>query len=67
MKNSTNIKIPKKFHSMIDEMYEDQDGYWCHVANGYYASGMDGYDVCHTIHEDDIPEFLRQIKLIKPL
>lgn len=67
MKNETKIRVPKKYHKMIQEIYHDSDGYWCYTAEGYYAAGMDGYDVCHTIHEDTVIELLEQIRQIKPV
>jgi len=64
MKNSTNIKIAKKYEDMIREIYCDEDGYWVCLNKGYYAAGVDFE--CHTIHEDEQKEVIRQIRLIKP-
>jgi len=63
MKNETSIKVPKKYHKMIEEIYHDSDGYWCHTEKGYYAAGMD--NECHTIHEDTHAYVLAQIRQIK--
>ena len=64
MNNETNIKLPKKYYTMIDEMYKDEDGYWVYTSKGYYAAGMD--KDCHTIHEDRQTELLQQIRRIEP-
>ena len=64
MINNTNIKVPKKYHHMIDEIYQDEDGYWCETAKGYQAASVDRE--CHTIHEDTQKEILFHIKYIKP-
>jgi hypothetical protein len=64
MKNSTTIKVPKKYHKMIQQIYHDSDGYWVYTEKGYYATGID--KECHTIHEDTHQEILRQIRMIKP-
>jgi len=65
MKNGTYISVPKKYHKMIKEIYKDQDGYWVCLAAGYYASGTDGYDAAHVIHEDYTKDVLKQIRLIR--
>jgi len=67
MKNSTNIKIAKKYEPMVKEIYHDSDGYWVYTAEGYYAAGMGCCDECHTIHEDTVKELLWQIRQIKKL
>lgn len=67
MKNTTNVKVPKKYQNRIVELYHDEDGYWCYMEAGYYAGGMGSYDECHTIHEDTVSELLYQIRRIMPL
>jgi hypothetical protein len=49
---------------MIDELYQDSDGYWVYTADGFYASGID--EECHTISQDTQKEVLEQIRMIKP-
>ena len=66
MKNDTNIKVPKKYHHMIEEIYQDSDGYWAVTSEGYYAAGTDPCPGLHTIHEDTHKEILEQIRMIKP-
>lgn len=56
MKNKTNIKVPKKYHKMIKEIFYDSDGYWVYTERGY-RSGMDY--ALHTIHEDTVKEILQ--------
>ena len=48
MKNTTNIKVPKKYQPMIEVVEKDSDGYWAYTEKGYYFSHMG----CHTAHED---------------
>ena len=67
MKIETKIRIPKKYQAGLSEVYRDDDGIWGYCADGYYAAGMDGYDACHTIHEDNVADFMRQVRLIKSL
>lgn len=62
MKNETNMKVPKKYHHMISEIYHDSDGYWCYTADGFYSPYMD----CHTIHEDTQKQLLEVIRGIEP-
>ena len=40
--------IPKSKKASIREIYEDQDGFWIILNEGWNADGMD-YD-CRTIH-----------------
>lgn len=35
MINKTNLAIPKKYVPMIDEVFEDHDGYWAYSKPGY--------------------------------
>lgn len=62
MKNNTSMKIPKKYHAMIDEIVKDSDGIWVYTAKGFYSPEMS----CHTIHEDTQAEVLRVIRGISP-
>ena len=58
MKNSTKIRVPKKYEERVDELYPDSDGYWCYLNRGWHG---DDYG-CHVIHEDTQREVLNQIK-----
>lgn len=60
MKNTTSIKIPKKYHHMLDEVYKDGDGYWATSQDGYYFKHMD----CHTAHEDTQNDLLSVIRTL---
>jgi hypothetical protein len=62
MKNTTTIKIPKKYEKYILEVYKDSDGYWGYSEDGYYFPDME----CHTVHEWTIKDFLNVIRTVKP-
>ncbi len=64
MINLTSIKVPKKYHEMIEEIFHDSDGYWCYTERGYQAAGTDRG--LHVIHEDTHREVLDQIRQIEP-
>lgn len=64
MVNNTNMRIPKKYHKMIEQITYDSDGYWCTTEIGYYASGVD--EASHVIHEYTREEVMEQIRDIKP-
>lgn len=62
MKNDTKLRVPKKYEHMIDEIiFEKGNGYWVHLANGFYSPDSG----CHTIHEMSQKEALKQIRAIK--
>ena len=61
MENTTNIKIPKKYHTAIKEIYKDEDGYWCILNKGYTS----GIDEGRVIHEESAKGLLREIRNIK--
>lgn len=64
MKNSTSIKVPKKYQPMVEDIYKDSDkGYWCYANKGYYFSDMD-YGV-HIIREDTQRQVLDMIKSLR--
>ena len=54
-------KIAKKYHAAITSIYEDEDGFWAHIGNGYK---IDNYFSEHTIHEDTLTEFKRIFKQV---
>lgn len=64
MKDLTRLRIPNKYKMMIREINCDSEGYYCHTAKGFYASGMG--ENCHTIREDNQNEFMEQIRMIEP-
>jgi len=61
MENTTNIKIPKKYHTAIKEIYRDSDGYWCMIKEGYTS----GIDEGRVIHEESAKGLLREIRNIR--
>ena len=63
VKNTTKIKVPKKYHHMIKEIYHDSDGYWVRTAKGFYAYGVDFE--AHVIHEDKQADILTHIRMIR--
>lgn len=71
--NMVSRMIPKSKKAAIREIYEDQDGFWIILNEGWNADGMD-YD-CHVIHEggDDytdaetVKELKYQISMIRKL
>lgn len=65
MKNTTSIKVPKKYQHMVDDIYHDSEkGYWCHSENGYYFSEVD-YGI-HIIREDTQKLLLEMIRSLRP-
>lgn len=61
MKNTTNIKVPKKYQFMIQEIDKDDDGYWAYSKWGFQFKGMG----CHTAHEDTQTELLSMIRTLE--
>jgi hypothetical protein len=42
-------RLAEKYRSLIKHQYEDEDGYWIELIDGY-MNGCDPW--CHGIHED---------------
>lgn len=68
MKNSTKIKVPKKYEHMIEEIWQEDDGwsergpsYWVTIADGFWSPQMQ----CHTLHESSQKEILELIRGIE--
>jgi len=51
-------KIPKKYQPMVKEYYEDEDGFWLILNEGYVDPDMDS----RTIHEEDHTHVLERLK-----
>lgn len=66
MKNTTRVRIPKRYQDMIEEVYNDSDGrgYWCFSKKGYYFSDMD-YGV-HIVREDTQKHLIDMIRSLRP-
>ena len=67
MKNTTGIKVPKKYHKMIDCLeteLQDDSGivYWLCTAKGYAI----GYEGIHVMSELTKREIIADIKTIVP-
>lgn len=54
-------KIPKMYHEAITSIYQDEDGYWAYIENGYK---IENYFSEHAIHEDTLREFKRIFKQV---
>ena len=55
--------VPKTKKDAIYDAWEDSDGIWIMLKEGWNADRMD-YN-CHTIHEDTVAELKYQIAGIK--
>lgn len=64
MKNTTTVRVPKKYQPMIELIEHDSDGYWAYSNYGYHFSGMGGD--CHTAHEDTHKDLLNMIRTLEP-
>lgn len=54
-------KIPQIYHEATTSIYQDEDGYWAYIENGYK---VENYFAEHTIHEDTLAEFKRVFKQV---
>lgn len=36
MEKLQDLMVPKKYHSLLDETYTDDDSYWVHIAEEYW-------------------------------
>ena len=60
MKNSTRIKVPKKFVTAIKELYQDDDGFWGTLNDGW-AWGCDSGKVFNGEDEEQLLQALDEI------
>ena len=60
MKNSTKLKVPKKYQHMIDEVQKDCDGWWAYSKDGYIFESTS----CHTAHEYNQNDLLKEIRTL---
>jgi hypothetical protein len=63
MKNSTNIKIPKKYQKYIIEVWSEQDtgdGYWADLIECCMCWDTE----CHFVHEWTVKDFLKSLQNI---
>lgn len=63
MKNSTNIRIPKKYENVIvDVWYEGrEDGYWADIKECCICDDTE----CHWVHEWTVKDFLKSLQSIR--
>ena len=59
MKNTTNIKIPKKYQHMItlverndDMSFNEGKMYWVHAKEGYSFDGVEEHVVCEPTQKE---------------
>lgn len=60
MENNTNMKIPKKYESMISEISQDEDGYCIKLNKGYRNSTFDAQEL-HLNTQKQVKEELKNI------
>lgn len=60
MKNSTNMKIAKKYENMIESVDKDFDGYWAYSKKGFMFENTG----THTAHGETQKEFLSDLRSI---
>lgn len=60
MINNTTLKVPKKYHDMIEDIYKDIDGYWINLKEEFYSTGTG----TNTIHEYTQKDVLKELKTI---
>lgn len=46
---------------MIEKVYNNEDGYWCILKEGYYAAGLEGNDKLDIINEYTASNLLKMI------
>ena len=66
LKNTTKIKVPKKYESMIAVVFEDQDGYWVGTEPGFRLVDPDQCGSVHEWGEDTQKELLAVIRSVAP-
>ncbi len=55
--------VPKSKLEAIEDAWEDSDGMWIILKDGWNADRMDWH--CHTIHEDNVRDLRWQIAGIR--
>ena len=55
--------VPKRKLEAIEDAWEDSDGMWIILKDGWNADRMDWH--CHTIHEDNVRDLRWQIAGIR--
>ncbi len=63
LRNSTSLKIGKKYESAISEVFKDSDGYWIYLNYGYISTETQ----CGTIHEYTLADLRKQLKTIRKI
>lgn len=52
--------VPARLKNAVQDIYQDEDGYWAIFKVGYKNS-----DGGHTVHEDTIREFIAAMREIR--
>lgn len=60
MKNTTNMKLAKKYEDKVELVEKDFDGYWGYAKKGYMFENTGS----HTAHGENQKEFLADLKTI---
>lgn len=60
MKNTTTLKISKKYEAGIKLVEKDGEGYWAYAEEGYIFENTD----CATIHEYTQADFMKAIRTL---
>ena len=63
LRNSTSLKIGKKYESAISEVFKDSDGYWIYLNYGYISTETQ----CGTIHEYTLAGLVKQLRTIRKI
>lgn len=60
MNNSTKYKFSKLDEIKIKEVYQDDDGIWAHLNNGYIWSGY-GTHICNGENIQQLKQALKEV------
>ena len=63
LRNSTSLKIGKKYESAISEVFKDSDGYWIYLNYGYISTETQW----GTKHEYTLADLRKQLKTIRKI
>lgn len=60
IKLPSGFKLPKSLHPRVEEIYHDDDGWWCVLEDGWQKDG------CSGIREDTKASLIASIHDAKP-
>ena len=63
MKNTTKVRVPKKYENVIEEVWYEgrEDGYWASLKECCICWDTE----CHFVHEWNVKDFLQSLKSIE--